>query len=193
MSANDPAPGQASVPQSAPAPPARRNVWPWLVPLLVLLPLLAYAGWWGYQAIERRSALELARTGPFSAAAPLLEAQLARRPADVELLQALCRGYAEEADGTPAGPLLDRWCQLAPDSAEPFRLRMNFHRKESRFSLALQDGLRLLRFEPDNADLALSVAGLAFSAGETAEAEKRCREVLARQPKRRDGRRLLAE
>src|SRR6478609_801430 len=105
MSASDPVPGQASAPQSAPAP-ARRTVWLWLVPLVVLLPPLTYAGWRGYQALERRSALERARAGPFAAVAPQLEAHLARDPDDVEVLRALCRADAEQADGKPAGPLL---------------------------------------------------------------------------------------
>lgn len=179
----DPTPPPASVP--------RRWVWPLVGSLVVIL--AAGAGWWAFRAADRSSALALARAGQFDDAAPRLQGVLARSPRDPAVLAALVTGYLHEEDTAAALPLLDRWCELRPNDPEPLRLRMDLHRKEQRFDAALADALRLLDLDPDSDTLPLTVAGLSFSAGDFAQAEKRCRELLARQPRRRDARRLLAE
>jgi predicted Zn-dependent protease len=182
-----------SAPPQVPGPatsPRKGQLWLWV---LLLAVLLAGAGWWGYRALARRSALALARSGPFAEAAPLLQRELTWNPDDLPVLQALARGYLQAGDRAAARAPLDRWCSLQPGDPEPFRLRMDLLSKDQHHDAALADAQTAHRLEPENFDLLMPLAGLYFLTGNVEQAEKYCREVLARQAKRRDARRLLAD
>src|SRR5262245_32809717 len=138
----------SDLPVSAvPSPPAARGRGR-LVVCLLLAAVVLVAGFaggrWAYLASQRRRALELARLGDFTGAAPLLERAFARDPDDAAVAAALARGYLDAGDDAAARPALDRWCRLRPDDPEPFRLRLALLRKDKKFEQAQADGLHLL-------------------------------------------------
>jgi predicted Zn-dependent protease len=149
-------------------------------------------GWRLWLAHQRQRALDQAREGDFEAAAPALHRALERSPDDVPILEELVRGHLKTDDKVAALPLLDRWCRLRPEDAEPFRLRMQALR-QTKPAGALADGLHLLQRNPQDVGLRLRVAGLHFATGDFALAEKECRDVLRREPGRTAATRLLAE
>jgi Flp pilus assembly protein TadD len=182
---------------AAPSPlPAARGRGRLVVCLLLAAVVLAAGlagGRWAYLASQRRRALDLARLGDFSGAAPLLERAAARDPDDDAVAAALARGYLDAGDDEAARPALDRWCRLRPDDPEPFRLRMALLRKEKSFTVAQTDGLRLLALGDGDDDLVLTVARLSAAAGDYEKAEELSRRVLQSDPKRFDARSLLAQ
>jgi predicted Zn-dependent protease len=159
--------------------------------LLAVFSAAVGAGWWFLRSRPRDRALTLARDGQFSAAAPQLESVSAHDPEDVEVAEALARGYLEAGDREKARPHLDRWVRLRPDEANPYRLRMGLHRAAKSFGEAQADGLRLLELKPKDDALVLTVAELSFEAGDFEKAEQLYRRALEDQPQARDARRML--
>lgn len=179
-----------NAPSSTPRPTRFRGV---VILGVLVLAGLAAGGWWLYRVQTRAAALNLANKGQFTAAAPLLRAELERAPNDLELIHALTRGYIADDDRRAALPLLNHWCALVPSDPQPFALRMALHRQEQRYDLALADGLTLLRLDPHNEKYPLDVAGLYISTADYYQAEKTARAILARQPRQRVARLRLAD
>lgn len=173
-------------------PALRRRTW--LLAGVILFLVGASVGvWWGYRVWERGRVLQIAEAGDFERAGPLLERELARSPWNLDVIQALARGYLAREERSAALPVLDRWCALRPNDPEPFRLRLDAHQKEQRYEAAREDARQLAQLVPEDPKMPLMVASLSFSAGNLESAERDCRAVLKLQPRRRDARRLLAE
>ena len=89
---------------------------------------LALAGllWFGWDRMQRRATrsrgLDLAQSGQFDQAEPLLLKALRSRPNDAEVVEALARGYPEE-DHARTEEFLDRWVALRPDDPTPLLRR----------------------------------------------------------------------
>jgi tetratricopeptide (TPR) repeat protein len=156
---------------------------------LVILVLIALflggavcLGYVQYIQGQRESALDAAREGDFAWAEPRLKVSLARAPSDVEVLQALARGYLSQGRKGEAEECLTRWLDQAPTVAEALTLRLALYRDLARYDAALADLDRLVALDPENPALRRSRPGLLFSAGRFAEADHACQECLALQP-----------
>src|SRR5262245_40736178 len=127
---NDPPPGAPVAPPAAAALVPRRLV---LLALGALVLVGLVLGWRGYRhRQERQEALRRAGAGDFAGAEPLLQRALERRPHDLEVVQALARGHLDAHNPAQAETCLGRWCELRPDDAEPFKLRLKLYGRQKR-------------------------------------------------------------
>src|SRR5262245_24429678 len=180
--------------------PLAPSRWRYARPVVLGLVVVAMAGaglyLWRQTRLreERIRALELARTGAFDQAEPLLRQALEAQPDDTEVVRALALGYLAR-DPSRAEELLDRWARLEPSRPAPFRHRRDYHSKRQTYEQALNDAERVLELDPDDSD-ALKVLGTlaasAHQAGQFAPAERACRRYLARAPDELRMHRLLA-
>jgi tetratricopeptide (TPR) repeat protein len=168
----------------------------WLTLVCVLL-LLAGATFvvlreqWAQE--ERIGALAQAKAGKFAAAEVALRDAATRDPHDVEVLQALARGYLAEKKWSEAEDYLTRWLAERPRDAAALRLRLKLYRDQRRYELARADAQRLVAL--DSSDLALrkQLANCCFEACRFDEAEQACLFVLQQEPHDQARRSLLAE
>jgi Tfp pilus assembly protein PilF len=148
---------------------------------------------WLHAGGERDEALRLAKAGRFADAEPLLLQALARDRDDVEVISALAQGKLGGPDPAAAEKYLTRWCELRPQEAEPFRLRMDLRHRIARgkwstadrmrvMEEAIADGHRVLELAPDNDPVRREVASMLLQVGRFAEAEQHLRGCLARVP-----------
>jgi tetratricopeptide (TPR) repeat protein len=124
---------------------------------------------------------------------PLVRRALERSPDDLEVIRKLARGYHDADQLAEAESYLTRWCNLRPDEAEPYKLRMEARHKlairapseaetQRLQQEALADGQRALQLDPENDPVAQEVVWLSLSTGRFEEAERECRRCLKRQP-----------
>jgi predicted Zn-dependent protease len=140
-------------------------------------------GWREFQARrDRAEALGLAQRGHFSDSEPLLKGVLERAPNDLEVIQALARGYIAIDNRPEAETYLGRWCALQPDVARPYQIRMEFWEGIEQWDRALADGQRVLELEPDNFPVQEQVVDFLVRLGRFPEAEQVCRRLLLEQP-----------
>ena len=171
--------------RSTAQPPTRPRTyrWRWLAGGTVLLLAAAgAAGLWLHEPPERRKGLELLKRGQPEQAAPLLHRALERHPDDIEVLQGLAQIEMAAQQPRDARIYLTRWCQLRPDDPEPYQLRMEAAIQSRDFPEAAEDGLYVLRLQPDNEQVRRQVAPLLLITGQLDEAERQCRRCLLRQP-----------
>ncbi|MBY0456718.1 MAG: tetratricopeptide repeat protein [Gemmataceae bacterium] len=187
-----PRPATDVPPPAAPASGRRRRG------VLVVVAVLAVAGgsywrWGGGEPGRRDEALGLAKAGRLAEAEPLLEAALARDANDSEVVSALALAKLNGPDPAAAERLLSRWCELRPNEARPFQLRMDLRHRVARgrattterldgLEAALADGRRVLELEPANDPVRREVAWLALQASHFAEAEREVRQSLKAAP-----------
>src|SRR5262249_55393774 len=120
----------------------------WLLTALALVAGGAAFGWREFQVRrDRAEALGLAQRGHFSDSEPLLKGVLERTPNDLEVIQALARGYVAIDNRPEAETYLGRWCALEPDVARPYQARMEFWEGIEKWDRALADGQRVLELE----------------------------------------------
>jgi tetratricopeptide (TPR) repeat protein len=151
-------------------------------------------GWrWLHARGQRAEGLELARAGRLAHAAPLHERAAARDDTDVEVVSALALAKLASPDPATAEGPLSRWCELAPDDARPYRLRMDLRQRIARGKwstadrlrvneTAADDGRRALELDPGDDKTRRALAGLLVEVGRFAEAEPLARAALARTP-----------
>lgn len=130
----------------------------------------------------REAALTNAKNGQFTTAEPALRTAFDHDPDDVEVVEALARGYSEADDIAQAAALLDRWVELKPRDIEPLRVRYAFHRKHRDLERSLADARRMLELEPGDFSLRRTAMNSAFEAGHFPESESYCRECLSSKP-----------
>ena len=141
---------------------------------------------------ERAAGLQAAQEFRWDVAEPLLDRALARDRNDLAVVRAMASGYAAAARPVQAEEILDKWCQLRPNDAEPFKRRMDLLHKQARtagptaegplMALALTDGRRALELGPWDAPLAQEVVWLMMQAGDFEGADPLCRRCLQAQP-----------
>jgi predicted Zn-dependent protease len=131
---------------------------------------------------DRDRALSLARQGGFAAAQPLLTSAAERDPADVDVVEALARGYLEAGDASRATPWLSRWCSLRPQQTEPAELRFQVALRLGQPEEAVAAGRHLLTLDPTNHKVRTQVALQCQSLGRLDEAEQECRRCLQDAP-----------
>jgi tetratricopeptide (TPR) repeat protein len=152
--------------------------------------------WFGWDRMQRRAirsrGLDLAQSGQFDQAEPLLLKALRSRPNDAEVVEALARGYLQD-DHARTEEFLDRWVALRPDDATPLLRRMAFHASRQEYHKALADAERVLHLQPDEETARRSLPNYAFGAGEYHKAEHACRKELRHNPSDRAVRRMLAQ
>jgi tetratricopeptide (TPR) repeat protein len=167
----------------------------WLALLCVLLLALAVVSLlrdqWAQE--ERTAALALARAGKFRDAEGALRSCAAHAPHDVEVVQALARGYLSEQKRTEAEDYLTRWLAERPRDTAALRLRLKLYRDERRHDLALADMEQLVALEPRDLSLRRQLAGRCFEACRFPEAEQACLLVLTKEPTDQAMRSLLAQ
>jgi Tfp pilus assembly protein PilF len=169
----------------------RRVAIPAVAVLVVGVAVLG--GRWQRAVSDRADGLRLAQDGKAAEAEPLLLAALDRDGADAEVLAALARLKFKGPDPASALPLLTRWCDLKPEEAEPYRLRMDLRHRTARgrwgaadrlrdMEQAADDGRRVLELEPANDAVRREVAWLLLQVGRYEEAERECRISLRSTP-----------
>ena len=162
------------------------------------LVVIAAAGFYGFQALQRNAArneaLELASLGEYEKAVPLLRQVVSWYPEDPAPARALA--LAHMLPGMPVGssePHLSHWCDIAPDDPEAFRARMRMWTALGRREDALQDGLEALRLDPHDLELRATVAAQLVFSGRATEAEEELRRGLESRPDDPELQFLLAE
>ena len=170
---------------TSPLPPPPAN---WRRPAVVFIIVLIVGGGGALFLLDRtsrdrRDGLEAAKAGDFKKAEPLLKRALEREPDEVEIVEALARGYIRERDPANAEAYLGKWVQLRPDAPEPRKLRMEFYQQAKKLEEAYPDAQKLLSLDPGNSQLRRTVMGLAFGLGEFASAEEHCRSLIRDFPK----------
>lgn len=140
-----------------------------------------------------QEAVRLAQQGRFRDAEPKLRLALGYDPDNVDLLKPLAVGLLGTGNPDEAELVLTRWCQVRPEEAEPYRLRMDLrHHSAQRVKpvaeqqrlkeLALADGRRVLELDPDDDSTARKVAWLCLASSRFDDADRVCRRCLGRQP-----------
>jgi tetratricopeptide (TPR) repeat protein len=158
---------------------------------------LSTAGWLGWQRWEMhragQEAVHLAQQGRFSDAEPKLRLALEHDPDNSELLRTLALGLLSTAKWAEADLVLTQWCQVLPEQAEPYRLRMELRHQRAQQvktgaaqqrlkELALADGRRVIELAPDDDATAQKVVWLCLASGQFVEADRVCRRCRERQP-----------
>ena len=171
--------------------------------LLILFSVMVIIGvgvyfWLASQEAKQRellrsTALELAKKKKFSKAEGDLKIALEHNPQDVEVLAALAQGYMDTSRTSEAAPLLDRWVQAAPEAKQPLELRLQYHRTNLNFPLALADVDRLLALDSSNTALARQRCGFLFNLNRFEEAEALARLILKTEPNDIAAQSLLAQ
>ena len=147
----------------------------------------------GSEPDRRTEALRLAKQGKLAEAEPLLERAVERDDHDAEVVAALALAKLGGTDATAAEKHLSRWCELRPQEARPFQLRMDLRHRTARgmwnradrvtlLESALADGRRVLELNPTDDPVRREVAWLALTVGRYADAEAECRRSLAAAP-----------
>ena len=112
---------------------------------------------------------------------------------DAEVVAVLTLAKLGGTDTAAAERYLSRWCDLRPEEARPFQLRMDLRHRIARgaaiqadrtsvMDTALADGRRVLELEPSNDAVRREVVWLALSVGRHADAEAQCRLCLTAAP-----------
>jgi Tfp pilus assembly protein PilF len=160
----------------------------------VVIITAAVLGWRAQRATaDRAEGLRLAKAGKVNEAEPLLVTAWNRDGSDVEVTAALARVKLTSADPAAALPYLTRWCDLRPNEAKPFQLRMDLRHRTARgrwaaadrlkdLDDAAADGKRVLDLDPGNEAVRREVALIFIQVGRFPEAETECRYVLASAP-----------
>ena len=141
-----------------------------------------------------QEAVRLAQQGRFRDAEPKLRVALEHDPDNIELLRTLALGLLGTEKLAEADLVLTRWCQVRPEQAEPYRLRMDLRHQSAQQvkpvaeqqrlkELALADGRRVIELDPDDDSTAQkSRLALPGAVGRFEEADRVCRRCLQRQP-----------
>ena len=164
---------------------------------LVVVLALTTVAWVGWERLEARRAgqegVRLAQHGRFGDAEPKLRVALKHDPDNIELLRALALGLLGTENPTEADLVLTHWCQVHPEQAEPYRLRMDLRHQSAQQAkpvseqqrlkeLALADGLYVIELDPDDDSTAKRVVWLCLASGRFEDANRVCRRYLQRQP-----------
>ncbi len=111
----------------------------------------AVLGWrWQRAAARRDEGLALAKAGRFAQAEPLLREALERDRDDLAVAVALATGKVGGDDPATAEEYLTRWCELRPQDAKPFRMRMELRTRMARGQWGTADRLRLAEQAADD-------------------------------------------
>lgn len=176
-----------------------RSIRRWLLRggLLAAVLVLGTIAWLGWERSEARragqEAVRLAQQGRFRDAEPKLRLALEYDPDNIELLKPLAVGLLRTENPAEADPVLTHWCQVRPEQAEPYRLRMDLrHQSAQRVKplaeqqrlkeLALEDGWRVIELDPDDDSTARKIVWLCLASGRFEDADRVCRRHLQRQP-----------
>jgi Tfp pilus assembly protein PilF len=176
-----------------------RNIRRWILRagLFGVVLVLISVAWlrWEHREVQcaGQEAVRLAKNGRFRDAEPKLREALQHDPANVELLRALALGLLGQERLAEADLVLTHWCQLSPEQAEPFRLRMDlrhrsaqqvkpFDEQQRLKELALADGWHIIELDPDDDSTARNVIWPCLGGGRFEDADRVCRRSLQRQP-----------
>jgi predicted Zn-dependent protease len=190
MSTSIPDPADASPPTDS-VHPSRRGWIRILITLAALGVIVSMAWYFIQQARERTEALRLCQQGQIAEAEPLLIRALERNDADLDLIQAMARGYADAHKNEAAEFYLKRWRTLQPEAQEPRERLMDLLVRRVKVELTLErrelvpEGSRIATQQHEVLSLLV--------AGHHAAAEARCRQFLERKPASLTLRCLLAE
>jgi tetratricopeptide (TPR) repeat protein len=162
---------------------------------LALVALVAgFVLWRAGLAQERmKKALELAKQGDFWEAEPILKETLVRDPRNVDVLQALAKGYLKNGRKGEADEFLMRWLAQAPREPEALLLRLELYRDLGQFDKALLDIDRLLEIDAQNIAWRRKRVAVLYSAGRFADSEIECQRCLQALPRDPGLNRSLAE
>src|SRR4051812_37108094 len=111
------------------APASGRRLLGWGLLLTILVAGTVGARWQWY-VHRRTAALSQAAEGDFDGAEAQLKEIATRSPDDVAVTAALAKGCLAAGAEDRAEQYLNRWCELAPDDAEPRSKRLNLRRQQ---------------------------------------------------------------
>jgi tetratricopeptide (TPR) repeat protein len=103
-------------------------------------------------------------------------------PEDLEVLLAYAMNELLLEKYTSALKIADRIVKVSPKTSDGYRIRAEIHLKYGRMKNALRDGLRALRFDPDNIDSLIVVKDVRMRSGEYDESLELCRRILILNP-----------
>jgi tetratricopeptide (TPR) repeat protein len=165
--------------------------------LLVVILAVVTVAWLRWERLEvqraGQEAVHLAKQGRFRDAEPKLRAALKKDPDNIELLRTLALGLLGTENFAEIDQILTHWCQVRPDQAEPYRLRMDLRHQSAQQvkslaeqqrlkELALADGRRVIELDPEDDSTARKVVWLCLGSGRFEDADRICRRYLQRQP-----------
>jgi len=113
-------------------------------------------------------------------------------PEDLEVLLAYAMNELLLEKYTSALKIADRIVKVSPKTSDGYRIRAEIHLKYGRMKNALRDGLRALRFDPDNVDSLTIVKDVRMRSGEYDESLELCRHILILNPSDADAMRDMA-
>jgi tetratricopeptide (TPR) repeat protein len=153
---------------------ARRRLWGSVAALTCALALGMFLGRdWIRDWLDQGEALQLVEEKHFDAALPILLRIHERRPNNVAVTRALALGYLHGTrELAETRKYLDRWCELQPGAAEPFKQRMGFWMMQEMVAPAISDAEHVLHVEPNDAETRGKLVQLLLTAGRYPEAEK---------------------
>jgi len=113
-------------------------------------------------------------------------------PEDLEVLLAHAMNELLLEKYTSALKIADRIVKISPKTSDGYRIRAVIHLKYGRMKNALRDGLKALRFDPDNVDSLTVVKDVRMRSGEYDESLELCRHILIMNPSDADAMRDMA-
>ncbi len=165
--------------------------------LLVTVLALGPFAWLEWQRSDAshtgQEAVRLAKQGRFRDAEPKLRVALEYDPDNIELLKTLALGLLGTEKLAEAELVLTHWCQVSPEQAEPYRLRMDLRHQNALLAkpvaeqqrlkeMALADGQRAIELDSNDDSTARKVVWLCLASGRFEDADRVCRRSLQRQP-----------
>jgi tetratricopeptide (TPR) repeat protein len=165
----------------------RVRIYRWAVAAAVLavLALGGFFAWRWYQDQAARSEALLLAEGPhFHEVQPLLLRLQETEPQNVAVVRALALGYLYRTRQIPeTRRFLDRWCELAPNDPEPYRLRLGFWLMQDMVSPAIPDAEHVLELRPKDFETRRKLVQLLLSDGRYQQAEKEGLRCFLENPK----------
>ena len=113
-------------------------------------------------------------------------------PEDLEVLLAYAMNELLLEKYTSALKIADRIVKVSPKTSDGYRIRAVIHLRYGRMKNALRDGLKALRFDPDNVDSLTVVKDVRMRSGEYDESLELCRHILILNPSDADAMRDMA-
>lgn len=166
----------------APVPAVSR----WQVALAVVAAVVALAAFLGWRIhrdqSEHDGGLRLARQGHTQAAEPLLLSAYERNRQDADVVRALALGYLKDRRVAEAEVFVDRWCELLPDSVEPYRARLDLAMSQQKGAQAIAAAEQILRLQPNDSKTRQLTAQLLLLDGRASEAERAVLECMRARP-----------
>ena len=130
---------------------------------------------------NRDEALLNARSGKFAAAEPALTELVSRNPDDLDVREALARGYVAAEKYVEAEPHANRLIELRPRNPDFLRIRIKVHKQLAHWEEQYADTNKLVELDPSDENRRAAM-DQAFATGRFTEAKDLCLALLKEAP-----------